>query len=155
MKFLKTTILTFICICSLSEYVASQKDSSNFLNFMNKLQANTGKGNITINQDSSVELLILKHIYLNTNDINLNGWRIQIYTSSGKEAREVANEERNKFMNTYSNVKAYLIYQPPFFKIRIGDFRTKQEAFTLYKTLLATYPTSYLVQEKINLTPID
>ena len=50
----------------------------------------------------------------------------------------------------YPDMGAYLIYQPPFFKIRVGDFRTKDEAYTFYKKLLSDFPVSYLIADQIN-----
>jgi len=110
-----------------------------------------GNGTITITQDSLVNVLVKKHIALNETDNNLIGWRIQIYNSSGKEAKDEANDERGKFITKFPNTKAYIVYQPPFFKIRVGDFRSKQDAYALYKELLSMYPVSYLVKDKINL----
>ena len=147
-------IVLIVLIVSISSFSQAFNDSVIFKIYYSNLVTKSVKANqgtIAIYQDSSLLRLFNKHISINQNDINLSGWRIQIYNSSGKEAREEANEVRNKFMNSYFDTKAYLIYQPPFFKIRVGDFRTKQEAFALYKTLLTIYPLSYLVQDKINL----
>ncbi len=87
---------------------------------------------------------------MNKSDNKIQGWRIQIYNSSGKEARDEANEYRNKFLSKYPNLRAYLVYQPPYFKIRVGDYLTKPDAFRLYKEILAEFPVSYLVPDKIN-----
>ena len=154
----KVILIFFVVTHSIIVFSQEINDSLHFNSFYQQLVSRTDKpnfGNVTIVQDSNIIRLIEKHITINKADINLTGWRIQIYNSSGKEARDDASEVRNKFMNSYFNVKAYLIYQPPFFKIRVGDFRTKQDAFTLYKLLLKEYPLSYLVQDKINLPPIQ
>ena len=135
---------------SFTSFSQRANDTLQYNSFFKNLTTKGSTGNVKIIQDSSIYRLLEKHIAINQADINLSGWRIQIYNSSGKEAHDEANEIRNKFMNTYFDVKVYLIYQPPFFKIRVGDFRNKQEAFALYKTLLAAYPLSYLVQDKIN-----
>jgi len=148
-------IILILSIYSLSSFSQSLNDSTQFNSYFESLTSTRNRCSIRIVQDSGIYRLIEKHIAINKNDINLSGWRIQIYNSSGKEARDEANEIRNKFMNTYFDTKAYLIYQPPFFKIRVGDFRNKQEAFSLYKSLLPVYPLSYLVQEKINMPPIQ
>jgi hypothetical protein len=114
-----------------------------------------GQGSISIEQDSLIGWLLNKYESIKTTDNKIDGWRVQIYNSSGKEAREEANDMRNKFLNIFSSHKAYLIYQPPFFKIRVGDFRTKQEAFELYKSALKFFPVSYVLQDKINLPPLE
>jgi len=154
----KLFIIITILYSSFSVYSQNGNDSIQFSSFYQNITTKTtspNQGKVSIIQDTAITKLIEKHVAINKADINLSGWRIQIYNSSGKEARDEANEVRNKFMNTYSDIKAYLIYQPPFFKIRVGDYRTKADAFTMYKTLLSVYPLSYLVQEKINLPPVQ
>jgi len=151
----KGIILFLFVLASFASFSQVENDSIQYHTFFNNLCSKNNNASIIISQDTLINRLIEKHISINQADINLYGWRIQIYNSSGKEARDEANEVRNKFMNTYFDVKAYLIYQPPFFKIRVGDYRNKQEAFALYKTLLTVYPLSYLVQEKINLPTIQ
>lgn len=154
----KLFILVSILYISFWGYSQNGNDSIQFSSFYQNITSKntlSNQGKVSIIQDTAIIKLIEKHVAINKADIKLTGWRIQIYNSSGKEARDEANEVRNKFMNTYSDIKAYLIYQPPFFKIRVGDYRTKADAFAMYKTLLSVYPLSYLVQEKINLPPIQ
>lgn len=115
----------------------------------------SGMGTISINQDSRVQYLLNKHIKINEGAQTIKGWRIQIYNSSGKESKEQAKKVREKFLAKYPDVPAYLIYQPPYFKIRIGDFRTKQEAFYLYKDISSMFPVLYYVSDEINLPAID
>lgn len=107
-------------------------------------------GIIVLQQDKQVDNLLSKHARINKSDNKIQGWRIQIYNSSGKEARDEANEYRNKFLSKYPNLRAYLVYQPPYFKIRVGDYLTKPDAFRLYKEILTEFPVSYLVPDKIN-----
>jgi len=110
------------------------------------------KGSIVIQQDSRITQLIINHEKLNVeNESKFAGWRIQIYNSSGSESRKEAENIRNKFLANYPELTAYLIYQPPFFKIRVGDFRTREEAFSLYKKIIVEFPISYLVNDNINL----
>lgn len=153
---IKYSFLISLLVLSLTGFSQTGVDSLSQFSFFDKLRSSkTGEGNIEISQDASITMLIEKHYKMSLNDINLSGFRIQIYNSTGKEARDEANEVRNKFMNTFSDVKAYLIYQPPYFKIKVGDFRTKPEAYLLYKKVLEQYPTAYIVQDKINLPPIQ
>lgn len=123
--------------------------TSNFPFFEELLSKEYG-GAITITQDPKIAALIEKHTRMNRADNKIPGWRIQIYNSSGKEARDEANEFRNKFLAKYPEMRAYVVYQPPYFKIRVGDFLTKQDAFRLYKDVLKEFPVSYLVPDKIN-----
>ncbi len=108
---------------------------------------------IHIQQDSSVIRLIDKHMRIKQQMPVYDGYRIQIFSGSGKEAREKISQVRGDFLTAMPGFDAsriYPVYQPPFFKIRVGDYRTKAEAFPVYKQIIRKFPTAYIVKEKIN-----
>jgi cell division septation protein DedD len=52
------------------------------------------------------------------------GWRVQIFASSAMaSAEELAKEARRKFTEA-----VYVEYEPPLYKVRVGDFLTKPAA---------------------------
>lgn len=110
------------------------------------------EGTIMINQNEQISELVNRHIEINkSKEGKIDGWRVQIYNSSGTNSRVEAQNARKLFLSKYPEETAYLIYQPPFFKMRVGDFRTKEEAYSFYKQLLPDFPVSYLVSDQINL----
>lgn len=128
-----------------------QRDTSLLADdFIAKLQKDDGTGSVKIYQSSSVHFLHSKFVRIK-GDGKIDGWRVQIYNSSGKESKDEAKEIRKEFVAKYPEMKAYTVYQPPFFKLRVGDFRTKQEAYKFYREILRKYPASYLVPDKIYL----
>ena len=78
----------------------------------------------------------------------MDGYRIQIF--SGAE-RNNANALRQKFKTEFPEEQAYLIYQQPYFKLRVGDYRTLIEAQQAYIQLQKTYGQILIVPDKINL----
>ncbi|MBK8806262.1 MAG: SPOR domain-containing protein [Bacteroidales bacterium] len=152
MRFFTCSILFTLYFCSFAQ--TSQDNGTTDLLYKLQEPVN-GLGTISINQDTRVQYLLNKHIKINEGSQTIKGWRIQIYNSSGKESKEQAKKVREKFLAKYPDVSAYLIYQPPYFKIRIGDFRTKQEAFYLYKDISSMFPVLYYVSDEINFPAID
>jgi len=115
-----------------------------------------GEGAIIINQDHQIQELVERHVAINkANEGKIQGWRVQIYNSSGTNSRSEAQTARKQFLAKYPEVGAYLIYQPPFFKIRVGDFRTKDAAYTFYKKILSDFPVSYLITDQINYPKLE
>lgn len=76
------------------------------------------------------------------------GFRIQIYADTDRKG---AQEIRTRFLQLYPETEAYLTYQQPYFKVRIGDFRTRIEAYAMYKDLLQHFDKVLIVPDKINL----
>ena len=58
---------------------------------------------------------------------------------------------RTKFKTEYPEVPAYLVYQQPYFKVRVGDFRNQIEAQLFYLELQKNYGQLLIVPDKINL----
>ncbi|MBI2281503.1 MAG: SPOR domain-containing protein [Bacteroidetes bacterium] len=77
---------------------------------------------------------------------SLSGYRIQIFSDNKKQP---ARDEKAKFLNLYSSVKAHEVYQQPFFKIRVGDFRTKLEAYKFQKEIQLQFPNCFIVKDEI------
>ena len=53
------------------------------------------------------------------------GFRVQICTESGNSARDLANGQKAQFYNKYEGKKAYLEWESPNFKVRVGDFKNR------------------------------
>lgn len=147
------SIVIFICI-SQAFYAQEITDSTAPApKYIETFQlTHEGQGSIVIKQDERISNIVDNHIAINIqNESKISGWRVQIYNSSGAESRKEAQDVRNKFLEKYPELTAYVIYQPPFFKIRVGDFRTREDAYMVYKKIVEEFPVSYLVNDLINL----
>jgi hypothetical protein len=150
MKHLLLLSCIFLAVCS-----AANSGAGTFPYISYLAAENTGSGKIIISGDTLIPGVLSNYVKMCEYEGGTAGWRIQIYNSSGREAREEANEIRTRFLNRYPDVKAYLVYQAPYFKIRVGDFRNKQEAFIMYKSIVLHFPVSYLVQDRISFPELD
>ncbi len=97
-------------------------------------------GKIQITEEKGLETLFI------SNNGNLEGYRVQIF-SGNANAREKAQNIATTVENTY-NVKAYVEYEQPHFKVRVGDFIDKIEAIKLKHKLEKNYPNTYIVRVK-------
>jgi hypothetical protein len=78
----------------------------------------------------------------------IDGYRIQIFFA---ESRSVAQSQKAGFINSFNEHKAYIDYLAPNYRIRVGNFRTKLQAEKFKQKLISTYPTSIVLEEKIEL----
>lgn len=109
------------------------------------------EGELNIIQDERVNELIEKHIQANSAFNGLTGYRIQIFFDSGSNARNKANNERRRFMALFSHTKAYITFDAPNFKVRVGDFRTRLEAEKMLLEIQKHFEMAYVVPSKIEL----
>ena len=110
-------------------------------------KADTGK--VQYVQDARItDLLNKKQLINERKDGKVKGYRVQIHFGSD---RDKAKEVKSKFMQKYSEVMAYEKYEQPNFKIRVGDFRSRIEAFKFLKQVSPDFPSSFIVQDEIEL----
>jgi SPOR domain len=133
------------------------KTSSLFL----RTNENSSAGRLNIIQDPSLDTLISRYIsgkkklYENAGYYGMEGFRIQIYNSSTRNAREESGKVRAEFMSKFPGIVSYQLYADPgWFKIRVGDFRTKSEAIKLLLSVSKEFD-AYIVPDFINLPDLN
>ncbi len=109
---------------------------------------NAQKGNITLIESSGISSLVEKHAYLNTKQ-KIIGWRIQIFFDSGNNSKSKAYSKKGVFMAMYPDMSVYLMFQSPYYKVRVGDFRTRMDAEGFKQKLLGEFPDAFVVKDEI------
>jgi hypothetical protein len=119
-------------------------------------------GVLKINQDPAIDTLIGRYIlmsdrvYRENGYYGIEGWRIQIYGSSNRNAREESKKVQAEFINDFPDIFSTIKYsEPGYFKVRVGDFRTKTEAIRLYMEISRKFPDSYIVPDIINFPELN
>jgi hypothetical protein len=123
---------------------------------------NFHSGQLKIIQDPAIDtlisryILISKNVYRDNGRYGMEGFRIQIYSSSNRNAREESNKARAEFIGKFPDIVSYPLYaEPGYFKIRAGDFRTKTEATKLLLIIRREFPDAYLVPDIINFPDLN
>lgn len=106
------------------------------------------KGSLKLNAPPKLYDLIQRRTEMSKAKSTLPGYRIQIFFSSQRAA---AQEERQKFSAKYPEYEAYLIYQQPYFKIRVGDFRSRLDAYRFYQQIVKEFQSVFIVADEVNL----
>lgn len=102
--------------------------------------------------DSLLNILVKRHIALNSLKQSVPGYRIQIYFGN---QRSKALEIKTDFSKTYPEVNSYVVYQQPYFKVRVGDFKYRLEALKLLKQIQPFFETAFIVKDEIKLPLIE
>lgn len=106
--------------------------------------------NVIVIRDCRIDTLINRVINENKEEIKLNGYRVQIYSGSNMQQ---ANTIKAKFILSYPKEDIYLIYQQPYFKVRVGNYRNRVEALNMYNKMLndEKFKSVLLVPDEIEL----
>lgn len=112
-------------------------------------------GEIKVIQDPRIDSLLQMHIKLNEKNPHIEGWRINIFFESGNNSKKMAVDAKAKFVQSYADVPCYVVFQEPYYKVRVGDYRTKMEAENFLKEIVAEYPNAFVVADEINFPSLD
>ncbi|MBN3035104.1 MAG: SPOR domain-containing protein [Bacteroidales bacterium] len=113
------------------------------------------RGRLTIYQDPLADSLLKKHIAVNKLYPVIRGYRIQIFFDSGNRSKTQALETLAQFKAEYPGIGAYISFEAPYYKVRVGDYRSRLDAEKALREIVRDYPNGFIVQDYIQLPPID
>ncbi|MCQ2310534.1 MAG: SPOR domain-containing protein [Paludibacteraceae bacterium] len=110
--------------------------------------------NATIHQDSCLTQLMEDHWNGRVRgEIEMDGWRVQIYSSNSQLVAKQEAEALKKTLENEISEPIYINFIQPFWKVRIGNFQTLEEAKAYRNELVQQFPElqaeSYAVRDII------
>jgi len=110
-------------------------------------QRGMGQGVINIRQSPAIEKMMTDYISSNRSSSGVEGYRIQLYSGTGSNTKQEAQEVRSKLLSLFPNEHVFVEYNAPFMRVRVGAFRHKHEALPLLKKLKSSFPSCYIVRD--------
>ncbi len=122
---------------------------------LKNLQEDGENGQVRLEADSLLVANYYKLLEKNKAVTGVPGYRIRIFSESGLGAKEEQQRVRARFLSLYPDIDAYHRYDEPYFKVYVGDCRTKSEAIRLYDRIKGDFPNLFLVEDYIQLDEKD
>lgn len=141
MNFVKRFLLIFTFFISFASYA---QDTT----FLKSTDSNT----VIIHRDPRLDLLIKKQIQINeetSRDARRigKGFRLLVINTN---KRGEAVDAKTKVYSYFPELKTYLIYQAPYYKLKAGNFKERKEAEDYQKKLQKYFPKGvYIMNDTI------
>lgn len=104
--------------------------------------------NFTIKQDAGISELLYNYKEYNRKREFADGFRIQIkYT----DVRDEVYQSKAALYKEFSDLASYVEYEQPYYKLRIGDFKTRLDATYYLQQVVTLYPGAFIVRDKIKI----
>ena len=103
---------------------------------------------VTLNQPQEMDQAYARYIQAN-GERKMNGYRIRLFFSNKQSARTESEELEKEFQLHFPQIPTYRSYTNPFFKVVVGDYRTKSDAIRELNKILPFYPKAIVVKENI------
>ncbi len=157
MNYFKLLTISLFAICCSSIYAQSENE------IITELQRNVnGQGTIKIYADPKINALVGQTTGTNSNSntngeptiVKMQGYRIQVFSGNdAKTAKGEAFQKEQTIKSSFPSLRTSVTYTAPFWKLRIGDFRTREEAEAMMKQISQQLPSlgreMYIVSEEV------
>ncbi len=120
--------------------------------------AQTDTAGVVVTKDPRIDQLVRKQITINDETTresrrNVPGFRIQVLNSPDRNKVYAA---KVKVYQEFPDWKPYVLYQAPNYKLRVGDFKTEDEANAAMKELSSLFPSGlYVIRDIIEIKLSD
>jgi hypothetical protein len=138
-KFVLTVLLTMLFFAASAQ---SQKVKHEDI-FKDLAKTKPGYGTVKLQQNPKVNLLVNRKIKEGESKkyITFSGYRIQVYMDNNqKKSKDEAYAREKKLKEKYENLTTYISFSSPFWKLRVGDYRTHSDALVMAKKLREDFP---------------
>ena len=107
---------------------------------------------LIITQDMRIDALLEKTMHIEKGLEGMPGYRVQIsFGSSKKEALEI----KAAFTESYADHEGYVVYDIPYFKVRVGNFRTHLAAEKILREIKEEYTGAFIVRDLIPIPEME
>ena len=119
--------------------------------------AQTTGDTLVVHKDARIDQLIRKQIEINeitTREArrNVPGFRIQVINTTDRNA---AIEAKTEVYRLFPELKAYLMYQAPYFRLRVGNFENREDAESYQRQLSRKFKRNvYIVNDVVEINPV-
>jgi hypothetical protein len=139
--------LLLTCLFALIGYGYSQDTTFVYRGASNIDSLNSG---IVYEEDERTAALLreLKTYEIQGDVVIMDGYRIQIYFSN---ERKLAEEQRMKFVRLFPQHESFIEYDAPNYTVKVGSFRTIEEAEDFRRLITSEFPMSIIQKTKIKM----
>ena len=111
---------------------------------------------VIVHKDPRIDILVKKQSSINTavkkaSARSMRGYRLMIINTN---KRNEAIDAKTKIYTYFPELKAYLSYQSPYFKLKAGNFKTRDEAEKYRKMMTTMFPKGvFILNDIIEIKP--
>ncbi len=157
-------IFQLLCLIVLVPFVVFAQDSSSeakvesIVDRINKLEP--GKGAVQVIQDENISNRIrrkAKKVTINdapVTYVEMPGYRIQVFAGNNQRiSKSEAYTKESDVKSIFPDMSTYVVFTAPFWRLRVGDFQTFQEAQRSLTKLRSEFPAfgreMSIIKEKV------
>lgn len=104
--------------------------------------------NVRVLSDAAVQRALEANAQSGT-EKKVSGFRIRIFFDNSQNARNESQAVAGRFKARYQDAAVYRTFESPYFKVTVGDYRTRSEALAALRRIQVEFPSAFIVKEKL------
>ena len=153
-------LLLFVCF-GLSAQEGTTVGTSSIFDALSK--SGPGEGQVIVNQSPAIKNMVgvrLSGANVEKTDtetfLKVQGFRTQVFSGNNqRKSKDEAFRKEKEIKELFPDIPTYVTYNAPFWKLRVGDFRSHEEAYHMMRLLMDAFPSygkeMYIVREDIKI----
>ncbi len=139
--------MSFISVSMFSQYI--ETDFTELKYMTDSVEISKSGGKVIVHHDTKLHDLMTN--YSNAYKLKPDKvFRVQIYFGIGRQARYTAQSVKRKFEQKHPNIQTVLVFEEPYFKVKVGDFDLKLDAEKLRNQLQHEYTSVFITEDVKN-----
>ncbi|WP_298549180.1 SPOR domain-containing protein [uncultured Parabacteroides sp.] len=122
-----------------------------------------GKGTVVVRGSDALRNMLGKRLHGegvektdSTAFLKIQGYRTQVFSGNNqRKSKDEAFRKEKEIKELFPDVPTYVTYNAPFWRLRIGDFRSHEEAYHMQRLLMDAFPAykkeMYIVREEVKI----
>ncbi|MDO5759623.1 MAG: SPOR domain-containing protein [Bacteroidota bacterium] len=119
------------------------------------LCGNKAFAQVEVVADGRLQTILEQHIIYNSMSKTFAGYRIKVAKFTGENAKSQASELKQQLLDIFPSQRVYVVFDEPFFNVKIGDFHTRLDAFALLMQIKPQISTAVIIQDYVNAPAIS
>lgn len=156
----------FLLFCCVSTSGMNAQETKNIIDELNTYYP--GKGRVTIYEDEAIKGIVgrpitpQRPVYADPGAVpyvKMRGYKIQAFASNDQRTSKNEAYQKQALINqAFPELETVIIFESPFWRLRVGNFKTRQEAEEVLNEMRKVFPSfgkeMYIVPDEVKI-PID
>jgi len=157
-------LVCFYCMLSVPGWGQAADPTVHIVTIFDEMaKQEAGKGIVTVHQSDAIRSLVGAHKYGTNVEqeggvtyLKIQGFRAQVFSGNNqRKSKDEAFRKEKEIKELFPDVPTYVTYNAPFWKLRVGDYRSHEEAYQMMRMLMTAFPAyakeMYIVKEEVKI----
>ena len=105
---------------------------------------------VTFDKEKGVEIIEQQYVEVWKKVKKTDGFRIQVVSFSGANSKTSIERAASQFEQHFPDIPSYKSYLEPNFRLRVGNYRTKLEAYKALQKISSVFSGAFVLKDQID-----